>query len=91
MNCFLGKIRKPNVRTLKDYIMCICILHNILVDNNVPILAELDRERVPDFDTFARGFDVQTQFTKSREIRKGIATYISLLPSHSMNEYPTSI
>ena len=79
------------MKTLKDYIMCICILHNMLIENDVPILPELDVERTEDFDTVSRVTEFSTQYAKSREIRNGIAKYLSLLPNHSLNEYTPTI
>jgi hypothetical protein len=85
-----GKIKKSNVRTLKDVITCICILHNMLVDNNVAMLPELERERSPDFDTVDSS-EFSNQFVLSRVIRKNIAKYLSKLERYPLNEYPTTI
>ena len=65
-------------------------MHNILIDNNVPVLPKLDVVRERDFDTVARGEVYNNQFAKSREIRKGIAKYLSELPEYAMNEYPNT-
>jgi hypothetical protein len=82
------KIRKPNVYTLKYYIQCICILHNILIENDIPVLPEFDVERSADFNTLSGEVDVSTNFTRSREIRKSIAEYLGKIPSCNSNEYP---
>ena len=77
---YAGKIKKPNIFTLAKYIECICILHNMLIDNNVEVLPELDLPREKEFDTIMRGGDFPTQFARSREIRNGLAKYIHSLP-----------
>ena len=63
----------------------------MLIESNVPVLPELERERNDDFDTPGRGTEFSAQFVRSREIRNGIAKYLSLLPKQLMNEYPTSL
>ena len=76
---------------LQDYIHVICILHNMLIEHNVPILPELDVPREAEFDSIGRGPEYANVFHQSREIRNGIAKYLSMLPEYAMNQYPTTL
>jgi hypothetical protein len=86
-----GKIRKPNVCTLGTYIECICILHNMLIDNDVPVLAEFDLPRERDFDTVCRTVDFPIEYRRARELRDGIAKYLLHLPNVDLNEYSVTV
>jgi hypothetical protein len=71
--------------------MCICILHNMLIENEIPILSELDVERPSEFNTCPQEVDLSSNFDKSREIRNGIAKYLYFLPSCPLNTYPATV
>ena len=63
----------------------------MLIQHNVPILPELDVQREKEFDSIVRGPEFANAFRQSRDIRNGIAEYLSLLPEYEMNEYPTTL
>ena len=63
----------------------------MLIENGIPVLPELEVERPADFNTISSDVDYTSNFAKSREIRKGIAKYIGLIPTCRMNQYPSTI
>jgi hypothetical protein len=73
------------------YVECICILHNMLIDNDVPVLAEFDIPRDKDFDTISRELDFPTNYRRSRELRDNIAKYLCSLPNCDLNEYHVTV
>ena len=85
---FAGKIKKPNIKTLGNFIECILILHNILIDNEVPILEELDRPYVGE-EPYEPGGNSPPgeEFQRSRELRASVAKYLALLPQSTHGEY----
>jgi hypothetical protein len=76
---------------LGKYIECICILHNILIENDVPLFAELYLPRERDFGTMATSKDFLAQYSRSHKLRDGIAKYLHTLPNCDLNEYPFTV
>ena len=67
------------------------MLHNMLIDNGIPVLPELDVERPSNFNTISGDVDFSSNLAKSREVRKGIAKYLGMLPFCQLNEYPNTV
>lgn len=86
-----GKIKKPNIKTLGSYIECVLIMHNILIDKEVPILPELDIPYVEDrISELASTTERDEEFSRSRELRANIAKYLAMLPYKEYGEYSTT-